>query len=193
MTYSLTWLTWQGWYQRYIKKLWTNVSWIFSPKVNPNFFMGGMVRTSMLGMVITGNASAEINQCPLAKTSHCRRLVHQWMSGVQCRIGHRQRFNGNGSIAQTFHPGNNPNSSCWVFARAGLNALIPWPAFRVVSIDWSVDIGCPCLIRTQRPIHQSSQANWDPKWDGFTPIPLIQPSNEWAVAGDHTALAFLMK
>lgn len=161
-----------------------------------------MGRTSVLGMVITGNASAEINQCPPAKTSHCRRLVHQWMSDVQCWIGQRRRFNGFSLIGSNFSPGWYPNSSCWVL-QAGLNALIPWPAFRVVSIDWP-DIGawtpdthhcCPASC----PIHQSSLANWDPKWGQFTPLPpparlsfsQVMKEQQWL---DHTQhLAFLMK
>ena len=153
-------------------------------------------------MVITGNASAEINQCPPAKTSHCRRLVHQWMSDVQCWIGQRRRFNGFSLIGSNFSPGRYPNSSCWLL-QAGLNALIPWPAFRVVSIDWP-DIGawtpdthhcCPASC----PIHQSSLVNWDPKWGQFTPLPpparlsFSQVMKELAGARPHTALAFLMK
>ena len=64
-----------------------------------------MGRTRVLGMVITGNASAEINQCPRAKTSHCRRLVHHWMSDVQCSIGQPPRFNGFSLIGSNFSPG----------------------------------------------------------------------------------------
>ena len=89
-------------------------------------------RQHLLGTVITGNASAEINQCPLAKTSPLPQAcpsANVWRSMLNRTSTKIQR------LLKLFTPAIRTLSEEWMW-RAGLNGLIPRPP----SV-WSALIG----------------------------------------------------